>query len=533
MTFKMDYDFRHPDLRYTVLTDGTVYMRGFFYWKENFVESSTLSDHFTCEDLSNPNLLDEINGEFCLVIIPSEGSPVLVVDKVRTIPLFYKQLTGGWLIKDFLYEEGTQLDECATQQFLHTGYTFHNKTLYQEWQQVPTSHVVILKQDVAIQHRYFSYSNEPSSKTIEELSDEFSKVLHEVFDDAVKRIGNKKVILPLSGGNDSRLLALLLRERLPASQFLSFTYGVKGNEESSVSKKIADSLQIEWKFIEYDETMWKTIYSSEQWEEYVKYALMGGSIPHIQDFPSVVKLSRDFKWDANEVIFMPGHTADMLVGGHIPPELAFSEHLTQLDLEKAIQKKHYRLWQSKPNKTEGLLEDYYQEWSTRTTWTPTLTSLAFDQWNIENRQSKFIVNSLRVYEYFQQSWTLPFWDSRLITFFSKVPVEFKYNKYLYLYTLHKMYPNYFPKPKSTTQTISLNEKFGIFYRPLKWLFHKRNHLQRYFTDPMNWYKIYPSYSDYLKRLAFKREGIRYANPYNVNSFIVQDVLRKIEAGTKR
>lgn len=54
-----------------------------------------------------------------------------------------------------------------------------------------------------------------------------------------------------------------------------------------------------------------------------------------------------------------------------------------------------------------------------------------DCWNIANRQAKFIVNSLRVYEFLGYEWRIPLWDSELMNFWSKVPLKYRIKKELY------------------------------------------------------------------------------------------------------
>jgi asparagine synthase (glutamine-hydrolysing) len=47
------------------------------------------------------------------------------------------------------------------------------------------------------------------------------------------------------------------------------------------------------------------------------------------------------------------------------------------------------------------------------------------------RQAKFIINSVRAYEFFGYEWRMPFWDTELINFFLKVPMKYRINQDLY------------------------------------------------------------------------------------------------------
>jgi len=59
----------------------------------------------------------------------------------------------------------------------------------------------------------------------------------------------------------------------------------------------------------------------------------------------------------------------------------------------------------------------------------------FEMWDAENRQSLYIVNSVRVYEFVGARWRT-LWDYDLMDFFLKVPTHYRYQKKLYVNTLY-------------------------------------------------------------------------------------------------
>ena len=67
-------------------------------------------------------------------------------------------------------------------------------------------------------------------------------------------------------------------------------------------------------------------------------------------------------------------------------------------------------------------------------------SNAVECFDFDNRQAKFIVNSVRVYEFFDFSWRIPLWDNDLIDFFRRVPLKYRTNTYLYRrYAVEKLF----------------------------------------------------------------------------------------------
>ena len=59
----------------------------------------------------------------------------------------------------------------------------------------------------------------------------------------------------------------------------------------------------------------------------------------------------------------------------------------------------------------------------------------YEFWEFEHRQARFIVNSVRGFEFFRQQWAIPLWDYELIDFFLSVPVELRLGKRLYVNTM--------------------------------------------------------------------------------------------------
>ena len=53
----------------------------------------------------------------------------------------------------------------------------------------------------------------------------------------------------------------------------------------------------------------------------------------------------------------------------------------------------------------------------------------------ENRQTKYVVNSQRIYDNFQLNWVLPLWNKAFIKYWESVPLKYKLNQKLYKDTL--------------------------------------------------------------------------------------------------
>ena len=56
---------------------------------------------------------------------------------------------------------------------------------------------------------------------------------------------------------------------------------------------------------------------------------------------------------------------------------------------------------------------------------------AYEFWEWQERQSKYIVNSVRSYEFHGYSWRLPFWSMKFVQFWRETSLNSKYDQSLY------------------------------------------------------------------------------------------------------
>lgn len=532
MANKCKINLRHKDF-YPIRGAGYEgFFRGYFYYENQYVTHENFASIFDVEALSSMEFA-RWNGEYAL-IFTTELNTTLVTDMKRSIPLFYsKESSGDWLVQDFITPHaGMKMQKEAEEEFLVTGFVFREKTLFEDWYQVPAVSKVLLTEE-AKQSYYYTYVLEKEEEPIDVFAEELEHVFHSLFDDLATRLKDRQIVIPLSGGYDSRLIALMLVERGLKDSITAFTYGRPGNGESTVSKQIADRLGLKWKYFAYDKAMWEDMYKSEDWKDYVVYSSNGVSVAHLQDFPSTKLLVQEE--NLKDAVFLPGHSLDYLAGGHLPYESIVDKDFEVNEIQQFIMNKHFRLWELSGGKSyattdigKGLIKDI----EVYSNYTNERATSIIDEWNWRERQSKFIINSVRVYEYFGQGWSVPLWDDRLIHFFSKLPVDLKYKKYLYDYTLHKMYPDFYPMPQKPGPENSLRNKYGMLYPLLRKIYRKKNLYRKYFDEPMEWFGIYPTYKQYVRSLSFKRDGQKYEHPYNINSFIVKDMIQMMKELTK-
>lgn len=395
--------------------------------------------------------LQRLNGFFA-VIIWRDNELYAAVDQIRSYPLFYAVYENSVFLSDdpeWIQSQigGQIIDFVSLFEFLLTGYVTGPFTLDPRIRQLQAGEALrVTLEDSGPScwteryHRFLTGkegSEDPSKK-------ELLTRLDTVTLKAVKRLidfaNGRPIVIPLSGGLDSRLIAISLK-RLGYENILAFSYGVKGNWESKISESVARQLGIPWYFVEYSPSLWKQWYWSEECKSYLKYASRLVSLAHLQDWPAVMELTKRGIIPENSVV-APGHTGDFVTGGHIPLELQEWQVYNIRDVITAILHHHYFLM---PFKTAAeyvgvdpqdvnkrilqRLQSYF-DFAVEVTLN-TLEAISFyEYWEWQERQAKYIVNSVRVYDFYGLEWWLPWWDREFMDFWEYVPFTWRCDRRL-------------------------------------------------------------------------------------------------------
>ena len=153
----------------------------------------------------------------------------------------------------------------------------------------------------------------------EEMKFSLKASINNSFSRLINSTQDKRLIIPLSGGLDSRLIVTSLH-KYGKKNVVCFTYGLAKSKEVEVSKSIAKDLGYEWHFVNYGNKRWKQCYSSDLMKEYLLFSGNLCSLPHMQDWPAVWQLKSMVVLCKNS-IFIPGHAADFVAGSHIPHDI--------------------------------------------------------------------------------------------------------------------------------------------------------------------------------------------------------------------
>ena len=153
---------------------------------------------------------------------------------------------------------------------------------------------------------------------------------------------------------------------------------------------MAEAFGYEWHFVEYTRGLFDAIREQGLLDRYFRFAsCCASSMPHTQDFAAVYELGRRGILQRGD-LFVPGHTLDFLAGSHLTPQVCAIQTSTQA--AEAVQG-HFSNWGSRrPDRA-------LQREIGRILNDTGVSSNGFPEcFDWQERQAKFIMHSLRVYE---------------------------------------------------------------------------------------------------------------------------------------
>lgn len=399
-------------------------------------ELSTLLDGVdTPEQLSS--VVSVLDGFYAIVLFCDDGV-CLAVDQVRSIPLFYRVGALGLVVSDSAqavedHAGDVEPDWESIAEFAMAGFVTGNRTLRLGIFGTEAGTVTYIDshdgKSRTIEHAKFAPDCGMQSGYLE--SSRISKALDDSILSLVDYAQDRQIVVPLSGGYDSRLiLSKLVEFKYP--KLLAFTYSACDTREALVSEEIARRLGVQWVGLRLDNQTWHEWYTSDARTDYFDRAHNLTSVPHIQDVPAV-GLLRETGLVERDAVFAPGHSGDFLAGSHLHPELMNRRLCGITDAVNATLATHYRLWPWR-----YLMKDQRDILQFRVTCElerelgPSGSALtACETWDWRERQSKYIVNSVRAYEWYGYDWWLPLWTRGFLNAWNDVPLEFRVDQQAY------------------------------------------------------------------------------------------------------
>lgn len=416
---------------------GNVHVKGYLFDRAgNFYDSERLLQYFP--EINSPAGFEEklmyANGCFSVVYFDGE-SIFLATDPVRTFPLFYTSSGDNWKVSDDpstfpAMSSPSTFNETACIEFLATGYVTGKDTILEGVQQVQAGEMVQLKPSGIRRKFYFTYR---TARTLNEdysiLRTKGSEILKRVFTRLCQSLDGRLAVLPLSGGFDSRLIAVMMKV-LGYSNVLCITYGRMDNREMRIAKKVAECLGFKWIGIEYTPEMIAGYLDTPEFDRYFRYASKYTSMFFMQEY-FAVRFLRDNNLIPSDSIFIPGLSGDFLGGSQLSKHGNLLEEENISDIARRILFIKYGFVRPSGRDKEVMHERILQSLEEKYHGERALAYTLQEDWDMKEKLAKFNANCVTTYTFFGYEFRLPYWDKDLVEFFRDLPLHMKINKYLY------------------------------------------------------------------------------------------------------
>ncbi len=395
---------------------GNVYVRGYaFSPNDQLLRGEALAAYVDVPGEHEwASRLKSLNGIYA-VIRNAPDFAAAAIDISRIFPLFFRHDADAITITDDPYalvRHGDKLSSLGVKQYLASGNTFDGYTLVDSIRQLRPAEYLTSDGSHA---PTFSLCV-PLADVHTPSPDSFSACLDHVFSRLISSLDGRQVVLPLSGGYDSRLIACMLHKH-GYKNVVCFTAGRPDNVEVQVSPQVAKTLG--FKFYNIDTTVPELVeLISSSNPDFVRYSRHLGSLTNFQwlfEYAAVIRL-RQLDAIAPDAVFVPGHTADVAAGSSITRAVLHADASIGY-MVSALLHDNFEYGGDKslrPFVADCLKRSFSQGVAP---WSLFQNFITRDV-NVPN-----INNSARVYEFFVHEVRLPFYDAEFLSFFAHVPLD--------------------------------------------------------------------------------------------------------------
>ncbi len=323
-----------------------------------------------------------------------------------------------------------ELDKKALCIFTATGFFLDQDTFWKNKKVLKPAHEHIIdKNGFLVESKpYFNWHYSPRDISFKQALEEFTDLFHTIIEE---QVGDDNVILPLSGGLDSRTQAVALKALNKSVHAFSYDF-TGGYPETKIAKQIAKACG--FSFSEYH------IGKGYLWVTIEDLARINGCY---SDFTHPRQMAIIEEYETMGDVFSLGHWGDVLFGKMVDKQLSKEEEVNHI-LKKVVKKggvelatalwKHWGL--------EGTFEPYLKN---------RIKELA-DKINIKNSSAK-----IRAFKsmYWAPRWTavnlavfqekkpitVPYFDNRMCAFICTLPEEFLADRKLQIAYIKQQDPN--------------------------------------------------------------------------------------------
>ncbi len=387
-----------------------IWVKGFLKFEDQYLFKEEFAKFLFNNSKKIFEYLENADGQFSFVISKPDYT-LAVVDHMRSFPLmYYMNDKGNYSITDCINEElicRHKLNKEVIPEFRHALFVFENKTLLKDVYQIPSSSYLVINNCQLILKKYwtFRYADERIEDiqiAVKKISDGYDNL----FLDIKRILGEKKILIPLSGGYDSRLiLGGLLKSGVRKDKIITFTYGDSRYIDTRISKKVANKVGVKHYFIPYNTKEARKFYKNNI-NDFFLYSGNISSVPCLQEWYALHKLKQLKVIDQNMII-ISGY-GGVLPGHYIKKQFFGSQSYLRQEIKRElcdfIFQKHF----VKSNDKRSFVGERVLNSSYFSSSDDSNLVEQYESWIFGEEQAKYIQNAVRDYEEIGCKWITPF-----------------------------------------------------------------------------------------------------------------------------
>jgi asparagine synthase (glutamine-hydrolysing) len=452
-----------------------------------------------------------VNGQFS-VVLTNEEETWIHTGNTWSYPLYY--------FIDNQYIRISDSPETLIRETSEDGFSDAHKAYFMAFGVTPGSTTLLKNirvmrpgESLSIHHGTHKITSSrqeiPESRMKKTETQTLAGLIRRRFASWMEHFGDRKILLPLTGGYDSRLLACLLKES-GFTRVITATWGREGNSDGMRASVVAARLGFRHLFIPYTNHLIGNFPEDEQFLDYASYAGHYTSMPFLQDYFAIRELIKTGEID-KETIVIPGHPGDFIRGSHHYQGL---QTATQIQIAQHIMMQFSNsLPLDKTNTQEVQLQISEQLFDKRLSGRQN-----FDRWDFEERQCKLIANSSAVYSYFGLQCVTPLFDKELTGFMLSLPFRERLSGRLYFDTLEKEFFRKFEVQYGTQRYPEADFAWhGWKNRLIRMIPHQIKKWYYPVDDPIFYHEITKKLRKSFKNMTFRDP----AKPHLYNAYLVQ------------
>lgn len=379
-------------------------------------------------------LLSALNGFFS-VIHEINDEVYVAVDHVRSWPIYYA-LTDDLYISDsaeWVHDVGARngYDSHAMNEYLFTCYITGRETLSSDVKQTQSGELLVFNTNGTrtdlTRERYYTYDSSDDTGGVDDLDDRMLEAFHRL----IQYADGRTILLGLSAGYDSRLIALMLR-RLGYDNTITYTTRTVSRDSSEIetAESIAHDLGFEHIRITTGPQDYENLDDSDR--DMIDDIGYLSEYPHINKSTLKEQLANE-NIDIDDVVHVLGHHL-IGAGSFLSDEIRDRDTITRDEFFDTMWNPHYSNWVEqgdyglretfKERMFDKLPIDLYRDGNVETI---SDAMKGFDQWYWQERLPKYVL-ARREYEYLGFDMWYPFLDRTLCSFYARCDYEAKVDK---------------------------------------------------------------------------------------------------------